>query len=65
MITWGLHDQLTSFATHPGDLGRTLLRQFGSHPMGHEIPVRHSRRELEKIRRNLVKGAQLKADLGE
>jgi len=65
VITWGSHDELTPFATHPGDLGRTLLRRFGSHPMGHEIPVRHSRRELEKIRRNLVKGAQLKADLGE
>jgi predicted AlkP superfamily phosphohydrolase/phosphomutase len=33
--------------------------------MGHEIPVRHSHGELERIRRNLIKGAQLKADLGE
>jgi predicted AlkP superfamily phosphohydrolase/phosphomutase len=33
--------------------------------MGHEIPVRHSHSELEKIRRNLIKGAQRKAELGE
>ena len=65
VITWGSHDELTPFATHPVELGRSILRRFGSHPMGHEIPVRHSHGELEKIRRNLIKGAQLKADLGE
>ena len=65
VITWGSHDELTPFATHPEELGNKIVRRFGSHPMGHEIPVRHSRHELEKIRRNLVKGAQLKADLGE
>ena len=65
VITWGSHDELTPFATHPTELGRSIMKRFGSHPMGHEIPVRHSRGELEKIRRNLVKGAQLKAKLGE
>jgi len=65
VITWGSHDELTPFAAHPAELGRDILRRFGSHPMGHEIPVRHSRGELEKIRRNLIKGAQLKAQLGE
>ena len=65
VITWGSHDELTPFATHPADISRDILRRFGSHPMGHEIPVRHSHSELEKIRRNLVKGAQLKAQMGE
>jgi predicted AlkP superfamily phosphohydrolase/phosphomutase len=65
VITWGSHDELTPFATYPANLGRRILRRFGSHPMGHEIPVRHSVGELEKTRRNLIKGAQLKAQLGE
>ena len=65
VITWGSHDELTPFATHPAELGRSILARFGSHPMGHEIPVRHSHGELEKIRRNLITGARLKADLGE
>ena len=65
VITWGSHDELTPFATHPANLGRSILRRFGTHPMGHEIPVRHSLGELEKIRRNLIRGAQLKAQLGE
>lgn len=65
VITWGSHDELTSFATHPPEIGSSILKRFGSHPMGHEIPVQHSSTELEKIRRNLVKGAQLKAEMGE
>ena len=64
VITWGSHDELTPFATHPEELGHKILRQFGSHPMGHEIPVRHSRHELEKIRRNLVKGAATQSGPG-
>jgi predicted AlkP superfamily phosphohydrolase/phosphomutase len=65
VTTWGSHDELTPFSTHPAELRRSILKRFGRHPMGHEIPVRHSHGELEKIRRNLIQGARLKAELGE
>jgi len=42
VITWGSHDELTPFAAHPAEIGRSILKRFGNHPMGHEIPVRHS-----------------------
>jgi predicted AlkP superfamily phosphohydrolase/phosphomutase len=64
VITWGSHDELTPFATHPPELEQRIRAQFGAHhPMGDEIPVRKTHRELEKIRRNLVKGARLKGEL--
>ena len=63
IITWGSHDELTPFATNPPQLAAEIRSRFGPHPMGHEIPVRHSPGELAKIRRTLVRGAHLKGEL--
>jgi predicted AlkP superfamily phosphohydrolase/phosphomutase len=64
VITWGSHDELTPFAAHPPELAQKIRARFGAHhPMGDEIPVRKTHRELEKIRRNLVKGARLKGEM--
>jgi len=64
VINWGSHDQLSPFAAHPKWLEQTIRQRFGSqHPMGAEIPVNKTPAELERIRANLVAGAQRKGEL--
>ena len=63
VINWGSHDELGPFGAHPGHLAAEIRRRFGRHPMGSEIPVRKSPRQLERIRRDLVAGAMLKGEL--
>jgi predicted AlkP superfamily phosphohydrolase/phosphomutase len=63
VINWGSHDELGPFGAHPGNLAAEILRRFGRHPMGPEIPVRKSPGQLEKVRRNLIAGATLKGRL--
>ncbi len=63
IVSWGSHDQLGPFSTNPQNLGGEILRRFGQHPMGCEIPVDKSDRELAQIRQNLVEGASRKGAL--
>jgi predicted AlkP superfamily phosphohydrolase/phosphomutase len=63
IINWGSHDELGSFRTRPGHLRREIRRRFGSHPMGSEIPVRKTSTQLERIRCNLIAGAERKEKL--
>ncbi|MCI0411073.1 MAG: alkaline phosphatase family protein, partial [Acidobacteria bacterium] len=63
IINWGSHDELGPFRAHPRHLATDIRARFGRHPMGSEIPVRKSTAQLEIIRRNLVAGALLKAEL--
>jgi predicted AlkP superfamily phosphohydrolase/phosphomutase len=60
---WGSHDQLVPFAARPREVEREIRRRFGRHPMGDEIPVEHTPRERERIRRRLVDGARTKGEL--
>lgn len=60
---WGSHDQLTPFGAAPAGLADEIRRRFGRHPMGDEIPVEHTPRERERIRRRLVEGARTKGEL--
>jgi predicted AlkP superfamily phosphohydrolase/phosphomutase len=63
VINWGSHDELGAFQAHPRRLAAELRQRFGRHPMGSEIPVRKTPAQLEKIRRNLVAGAERKSAL--
>jgi len=63
VVAWGSHDEMSPFATRPTALAGEIRRRFGKHPMGSEIPVRKSRRTLQRIRSDLVKGALLKGEL--
>ena len=63
VLNWGSHDQLGPLACRPRELGSEVLRRFGRHPMGWEIPVEKSRDELGEIRDNLVAGARRKGAL--
>jgi predicted AlkP superfamily phosphohydrolase/phosphomutase len=60
---WGTHDGVSSFSAHPRWLKREILRRFGRHPMGLEVPVRKSAAERERIKRRMIKGASLRAEL--
>src|SRR5260370_21907340 len=61
--SWGAHDQLSPFSTYPRELGAEILRRFGAHPMGIEIPVEKSLRERMRVRENLVNGVRTKSEL--
>ena len=64
IINWGSHDELGPFRAHPKSLAVQVRSRFGHHhPMGSEIPVRKTRDQLERVRRNLVAGARLKGEL--
>jgi predicted AlkP superfamily phosphohydrolase/phosphomutase len=63
VINWGSHDTLSATSAGPASLKRQILRRFGKHPMGCEIPVDKALAELERIRANLVTGARRKGEL--
>ena len=63
VINWGTHDTLGPFFSNDRRIGQNILRQFGRHPMGYDIPLRRSTRELAAIQRNLVEGARRKGEL--
>ena len=63
IMNWGNHDYVGRFAVKPSHLATEILRRFGRHPMGDEIPVRKGPAELERIRKNLVSGARQKGRL--
>jgi predicted AlkP superfamily phosphohydrolase/phosphomutase len=62
IMSWGAHDQLTPFRAYPEMLGRDLLKRFGHHPMGAEIPVNKTPAELRSIKKNLIEGAARKGE---
>jgi predicted AlkP superfamily phosphohydrolase/phosphomutase len=63
VLSWGSHDDLSSFECHPKSLEGEIRRRFGRHPMGCEIPVGKRTAELAAIRDNLVLGAGRKGAL--
>jgi predicted AlkP superfamily phosphohydrolase/phosphomutase len=60
---WGTHDGLSSFVVNPHPLANEILRRFGVHPMGLEIPVNKTPAERTQIKRKMIEGALLKAEL--
>jgi predicted AlkP superfamily phosphohydrolase/phosphomutase len=63
IINWGSHDELGRFRTQPRHLASEIRSRFGRHPMGSEIPVQKTPTQLDKIRRNLILGAERKTAL--
>ena len=60
---WGSHDGLGSFSAQPRELKQEIKRRFGRHPIGLEIPVAKTAAERERIKRQLVDGAGMRAEL--
>ena len=63
VINWGSHDLLGRFQTNPPGLRREIVRRFGRHPMGYEIPVSKDTGQLAAMTRECVDGAGTKARL--
>ena len=61
--SWGAHDQVSPFTAYPRELKTEILRRFGEHPMGIEVPVDKSLNERMHVRKNLVSGVALKSEL--
>jgi len=62
IINWGSQSFEALYCNRP-ELARDILRGFGRHPMGPDIPVRKTRARLEVIRKDLLAGAKLKGEL--
>lgn len=63
ITNFGVHDPFGPLQSNQRDLVRDVLHRFGTHPMGCEIPVDRTERELRSIRDQLVTGAKLKGEV--
>jgi predicted AlkP superfamily phosphohydrolase/phosphomutase len=61
--SWGAHDQISSFTAYPREFRAEILRHFGEHPMGIEVPVDKSLNERMHAKKNLVRGIALKSEM--
>lgn len=60
---WGSHDLMGRFQANRPELRQEILRRFGRHPMGYEIPVNKDSRQLVAMTRECVVGAGTKGRL--
>ncbi len=63
IVNWGSHDLMGPYAATPPRLGRELRHRFGRHPMGYEIPVNKTRKQLQTLHQELLEGARRKGRL--
>lgn len=63
VMNWGAQDELDPFWSSDKRLQRRILRQYGLHPMGFEIPVPKTPAQLRRIAEDTTKGARLKGRL--
>jgi predicted AlkP superfamily phosphohydrolase/phosphomutase len=63
VTNFGVHDPFSKPESNQRNLARDILQRFGTHPMGYEIPVDKSERELRRIRDDLLAGAKLKGEV--
>lgn len=60
---WGTHDRMTDFHASVPDLAADIRRRFGDYPMGPEVPVRKTFRQLARMRDQIVDGVRHRAEL--
>src|SRR5207247_9918280 len=60
---WATHDETQGFSVQPLELEREIRRRFGGRSIGPEIPVRKSRRQLSRLRDEVVGSAARKGAL--
>lgn len=63
VTNFGVHDPFGPTKSNQPRLARDILQRFGAHPMGCEIPVDKSEREMRRIRDQLLAGAKLKGEV--
>lgn len=62
IINWGAQSFDTLHCNRP-ELAREILRRFGKHPMGPDIPVEKGQPRLERMRRDLIAGVRARGEL--
>jgi predicted AlkP superfamily phosphohydrolase/phosphomutase len=62
VVNWG-SQSFSSFHCSRPDVGREIVRLFGRHPMGPDVPVDKTRRRLAASRRQLLDGARRRGAL--
>jgi predicted AlkP superfamily phosphohydrolase/phosphomutase len=63
VLNWSAQENLGALhATRP-EIAGEIKRRFGKYPLGDDIPVQKSRRQLDEIRRDLLTGIRRKTDL--
>lgn len=60
---WGSHDLVGPFSCSDPALAKRIKRRYGLHPMGFEVPVRKTRRQLEGILKRVLDGTAVKSRL--
>jgi predicted AlkP superfamily phosphohydrolase/phosphomutase len=60
---WGTHDHMASFSASLPELGADVRRRFGAYPIGAEIPVKKSWRQLARMRDEIATGARRRGEL--
>ena len=63
VTNFGVHDPSGPPESNQRKVIRDVLQRFGTHPMGCEIPVDRTERDLRSIRDELVVGARLKGEV--
>jgi predicted AlkP superfamily phosphohydrolase/phosphomutase len=62
VVNWG-SQSFERFHCNQPDVGREIVRRFGRHPMGPDVPVDKRPGRLAATRRNLIAGAQRRGEL--
>jgi predicted AlkP superfamily phosphohydrolase/phosphomutase len=60
---WGTHDRMATFRAASPELAADVRRRFGSYPIGSEVPVRKSWRQLARMRDEIGAGTRRRAEL--
>ncbi len=63
VANWGTHDVLAAFTCNIPEVAKDIHRRFGRHPMGREVPVDKTWRQLKNMQQDLITGARLKGEL--
>src|SRR5260221_4774107 len=63
VTNFGVHDPSGPPESNQRQVIRDVLQRFGTHPMGCEIPVDRTARDLRSIRDDLLTGAKLKGEV--
>jgi predicted AlkP superfamily phosphohydrolase/phosphomutase len=63
LTNFGVHDPFGPPDSNRRSVVRDVRNRFGSHPMGCEIPVDRSEREMRRIRDQLIAGAKQKGEV--
>jgi len=63
VANWGTHDVLAAFTCNIPEIAKNIRRRFGRHPMGREVPVEKTWKQLKNMHQDLITGARLKGEL--